>query len=142
MGICRLGVPEEMEIEIVTIVGWEGAMNRAFNPGGAEMILPAFASQLMTALGGTSPSNVSGNCSLTIIRQSLGKTVTSLDGVATFPQAMMPGKIRDTMMKILCFGFMVLSLEHSMKIQNFDYKNPGRLASLISQRQAPQIISK
>ena len=121
-----------MEIEIVTTVGWEGAKKTAFNPGGVEIMLPAFASQLMTALGGTSPSRVNGNCSLTSRRQSFGRTVTSLVGVATLPQATRPGMIKDMMRMRLYFCFMVLSLECSMKIQNFGYKNPGRLAKLIN----------
>ena len=87
MGICTLGVPEEMEIEIVTTVGWEGAVNSAFNPGGAKEMLPALASQVITALGEITPSNVSGIRWLTCILHSLGRTVTAFVGVATFPHA-------------------------------------------------------
>ena len=76
-----------MDIEIVTTVGWEGAVKSAFNPGDAKEMLPALASQVMTAFGGMIPSNVKGICWLTCILHSFGRTVTVFVGVATFPHA-------------------------------------------------------
>jgi hypothetical protein len=87
-----LGVPEEMVTEIVTTVGWEGAVKSAFNPGGAKEMLPAFASQLITAFGEIMPSNVNGICWLICMLQSLGRTVTAFVGVATFPHAAVRNK--------------------------------------------------
>jgi hypothetical protein len=45
------------------------------------MMLPAFASQVITAFGGISPSSVSGSCSPTSSLQSFGRIVTLLLGV-------------------------------------------------------------
>lgn len=93
-GISMLGVPDEMATEMVTTAGSEGAMKRAFNPGGAEMIPPLFASQLITALGGIKPSSASGICSVISILQSFGRIVTAFVCVATVPQAAVT--VRDT----------------------------------------------
>src|SRR6266542_4626637 len=84
-GISMLGVPEEMETEIVTTAGSGGAIKRAFNPGGAETTPPLFDSQLIAAFGGTSPSSAIGICSPTSILQSLGRMVTAFVCVATVP---------------------------------------------------------
>ena len=83
---------------IVTSAGSKGAMNNAFNAGGAEMILPAVDSQVITAFGGTSPSNVNGICLPTSILQSFGRTVTALVGVDMVPQAAMPRNDSETAM--------------------------------------------
>ena len=98
MGISTLGVPEEIVTVIVTIVGSGGAINNAFNAGGAEIRLPALACQVIIALGGTNPFKVSGVCSPTFIRQSLGRTVTVPSGVDTVPQAAAPRNDSETAM--------------------------------------------
>jgi hypothetical protein len=100
MGISTLGVPEEIVTVMVTRVGSSGAINNAFNAGGAEMMLPALASQVIIALGGTNPFKVSGICSLTFILQSFGRTVTVPSGVDSVPQAAAPSDIKTAMMKI------------------------------------------
>jgi hypothetical protein len=98
IGISMVGVPEEIVTVMVTIVGSGGAINKAFNAGGAEMRLPALASQVIIALGGTSPFKVSGICSPTFILQSLGRRVTAPSGVDTVPQAAMPRNDSETAM--------------------------------------------
>jgi hypothetical protein len=97
MGISILGVPEEIVTVMVTSVGSGGAINNAFNAGGAEMRLPALASQVIIALG-TRPFKVSGICSPTFILQSLGRMVTAPSGVDTVPQAAMPRNDSETAM--------------------------------------------
>lgn len=96
IGTGMLGVPAEIEAEMVTMTGSGGAMNKAFNPGGAKMMLPAFASQVITAFGGISPSRVSGICSPTSSLQSFGSTVTVLVCVAPVPQAAVFRKVNKT----------------------------------------------
>ena len=93
--MCTLGVPEEMVTEIVTTVGWEGAVKRAFNPGGAKEILPASASQLTTEFGDMMPSSENGICSLTWILQSFGRMATVFVGVATFPHAARKNRVAE-----------------------------------------------
>jgi hypothetical protein len=83
MGRSLPGEAGDKKTEIVTIVGSEGAMNIALDPGSTETILPSVTSQVTVVLGGMDPSSVSVNSLPASILHSSGRMECVSVGIAT-----------------------------------------------------------